>query len=237
MSENVDWEKLATALARMARDLLAQNSVQKTLDRIVAHAVELVEGCDCAGILVKRNGKWATPARTGSLADAAHRAQVELDEGPCLDASRDKEEVYRIADMSTTEHRWPRFAPRARELGIGSMMGFLLFTNGDSDLGALNLYSSRTNAFTSWSEHPGWVLASHAAVALSSARTDAHLTEALATRTDIGEALGIIMERHKVDEHAAFDLLKRLSQAKNIKVRDLARGINATGEIQYVDNT
>ena len=38
------WPELAVRLAEMARDLLAQPSVQDTLDRIVHHTVELVDG-------------------------------------------------------------------------------------------------------------------------------------------------------------------------------------------------
>ncbi|SFP37185.1 GAF domain-containing protein [Amycolatopsis arida] len=236
MSGSVDWEELATALARMARDLLAQDSVQKTLDRIVTHAVGLVEGCEFAGILVVRKKDWSTLAATDNVVHASDRAQVELHEGPCFDATVNRHELYRIGDMTSSEQRWPRYAPRAHALGIGSMMGFLLFTNGTDNLGALNMYSSRPNAFTDRSERPGWILAAHAAVALSSARTDANLHDALATRTDIGEALGIMMERYKIDEHAAFDLLRRISQHHNTKIRDLARGITTTGYIPHIDN-
>ncbi len=69
-------------------------------------------------------------------------------------------------------------------------MGFLLFTE-DEDLGALNLYSRRPGAFTEASELAGWLLASHAAVAFSSARTHAQMERAVATRHVIGEAMGI----------------------------------------------
>ena len=43
----------------------------------------------------------------------------------------------------------------ARELGVASMMGFLLFTDSADDLGALDLCSSRPGAFTDHSEHVG----------------------------------------------------------------------------------
>lgn len=36
------WETYATDLAHMARDLASQSSVQATLDKIVAYAVDLV---------------------------------------------------------------------------------------------------------------------------------------------------------------------------------------------------
>ncbi len=217
-SEVAEWKKLATGLADMARDLLAQESVQNTLDRIVGHAVDLVDGCDAAGILVLRGGKVQTMAATDNVARASDHKQAQLRSGPCFDAAYHKQQVYRLADLTTAEHRWPDYASWARELGVGSMMGFLLYTAGEDDLGALNLYSKRPDAFGDRSEQAGWILASHAAVALSSAHTTAQLHEAIGSRQDVGAAIGILMERYRLDERAAFDLLARLSQHHNIKL-------------------
>ncbi|SNR81189.1 ANTAR domain-containing protein [Haloechinothrix alba] len=218
------------ALANMARDLLAQDTVPETLERIVAHAVDLVDGCEGASILVTATTGARTLAATDDNARASDRVQGELGEGPCFDAARHGREVYRITDMTATVDRWPSYAPKARDLGIGSALGFLLFTEAEN-LGALNLYSGKPGAFDDRSEQIGWLLASHAAVAFANARTDAQLHEALATRTDIGEALGIIMERYVLAEHDAFAVLTKASQDHNIKVRDLARTITETGEV------
>ncbi|MEU6132861.1 GAF and ANTAR domain-containing protein [Saccharopolyspora sp. NPDC047091] len=226
-------EELAVALATMSRDLLAQDGVQPTLDRICRHAVALVDGCEHAGIMTLHGGgerrRVETLAVTDDLVGNSDRFQVELGEGPCLDAAQHREQAYRIADMTGTT-RWPRYAAKARELGIGSMMGFLLFTDED-ELGALNLYSSRPGAFTDHSELIGWIMASHAAVAFSSARVDAQLHSAVATRQLIGEALGIVMERYKISADQAFDVLRTSSQHTNVKLRDVAERIATTGEI------
>lgn len=226
-------EKFATELAQMARDLLAQQSVQQTLDRIVEHAVQLVDGCESAGVLTVDAKQVRTLATTSDLVRTSDRIQGELGEGPCFDATRNAEDVYRIGDMTETVTRWPKYAPQARELGIGSMMGFMLYTE-DDNLGALDLYSSKPNAFTPRSEHVGWLLASHAAVAFSSARTHAQLTTAMQSRHDIGEAIGIVMERYRLDEDQAFAVLKKSSQDQNIKLRDIVHTVNETGEIPGV---
>ncbi|SFB48616.1 GAF domain-containing protein [Amycolatopsis marina] len=231
MAERQDWKELATSLAHMARDLQRRTTVQETLDRIAEFAVEVVDGCEAAGILVLRGGRVLTMARTDNVVQASDRIQGELREGPCFDAAYYKRESFRIGDMSTSVRRWPRYAPKARELGVGSMMGFLLFVEGDNELGALDLYSSRPGAFTEHSEHVGWLLASHSGVALSTARHEAQLREAIATRQDIGEALGILMERHMYTEQDAFTLLTKVSQDLNIKLRDIAHTIVTTGEI------
>jgi AmiR/NasT family two-component response regulator len=48
------------------------------------------------------------------------------------------------------------------------------------------------------------------------------LRSALGTRTVIGKAIGIIIEREGVNETEAFDILKVMSQHSNVKLRDVA---------------
>jgi transcriptional regulator with GAF, ATPase, and Fis domain len=230
VTEPADLGGVAAALATMARDLLAQPTIKDTLDRVVAHAVDLVDGCEAAGILVVRDGTVHTIAATHALARESDQIQGELGEGPCLNATLDEEQVFRITDMAAAVDRWPRYAPAANELGIGSALGFLLFTE-EENLGALNLYASRPRAFGERTEHIGWLLAAHASVAIASARTDAQLREAIGTRQDIGEAIGIIMERHRVTQEQAFDLLRTESQTRNVKLRELARRVTETGDL------
>ncbi|MGW0876352.1 GAF and ANTAR domain-containing protein [Streptomyces sp. NPDC002740] len=222
----MDWERFAQQLASMARDLLKQDSVGSTLDRIAASATELVEGCDAAGILTLRGTKVDTVAATDRLVVDSDRLQEQMGEGPCFDSARTAQgdRVFRIADFTLEQPRWPAYAPRAHALGVGSMMGFLLFTE-DEDLGALNLYSRRPGAFTEASETAGWLLASHAAVAFSSARAHAQMQQAVATRHVIGEAMGILMGGHRLTEDEAFDVLRRYSQEHNVKLREVARRV------------
>ncbi|MGW2516174.1 GAF and ANTAR domain-containing protein [Streptomyces sp. NPDC001617] len=228
----MDWERFAQQMASMARDLLAQDSVTATLERITASATELVDGCDAAGILMLRDSKVETLAPTHDLVTESDLLQQRLGEGPCFDAARGSlgGRVFRIADVTAEHQRWPSFAPQARGLGVGSMMGFLLFTD-DEEFGALNLYSRKSGTFTESSELAGWLLASHAAVALSGARTHAQLEQAIATRHVIGEAMGILMGTHHLTEEAAFNVLRRYSQANNIKLREVARRVCEEGNL------
>ncbi|MER8156247.1 GAF and ANTAR domain-containing protein [Streptomyces sp. NPDC094472] len=228
----MDWEAFAERMATMARDLLAQASVEATLERISESAVDLVDGCDAAGILMLHGKRVESLAPTDSLVVRSDRLQERLGEGPCFDAARrlGGERVFRIRDFTQPEERWPAFVSQARDLGIGSMMGFLLYTEQEN-LGALNLYSTRPAAFTKASETAGWLLASHAAVAFSSARTADQLQQAIETRHTIGEAMGILIERLKITEDDAFALMRRVSQERNVKLRDLARQICESGGI------
>lgn len=55
--------------------------------------------------------------------------------------------------------------------------------------------------------------------------------EALPTRQLVGQAVGLVIASQKVDSDAAFDMLVRISQNTNVKLRDLAeRLINRSSE-------
>ncbi|MFD6925615.1 GAF and ANTAR domain-containing protein [Streptomyces sp. NPDC059944] len=227
----MDWQRFAQQMASMAHDLLAQDSVAATLERITGSATELVDGCAAAGILLLSGTEVETLAPTERLVVHLDQLQHRLRQGPCFDAARHSvpERVFRIPDF-TTETRWPSFVSEAQKLGVGSMMGFLLFTE-DEDFGALNFYSGQPGAFTDISEASGVLLASHAAVALSGARTHAQMEQAVATRHQIGEAMGILMGTHHVTEEQAFNVLRRYSQDNNLKLREVARQVCEKGEL------
>ncbi|MFD9093110.1 ANTAR domain-containing protein [Streptomyces collinus] len=228
----MDWRTFAQQMATMARDLLAQDSVRATLERITSSAVELVQGCEAAGVLILRGKRVESLAPTHQLVVDSDSLQERLQEGPCFDAARTQEgeRVFRIADFEAPSPRWPAYVPQARKLGLGSMMGFLLFTE-DEDLGALNIYSHDAGAFSEISETAGWLLASHAAVAFSSARSHAQLEQAVSTRHTIGEAMGILMGSRRLTEDQAFDVLRRYSQEHNVKLREVARQICERGSL------
>jgi hypothetical protein len=122
---------------------------------------------------------------------------------------------YRIDDMST-DTRWPRFAAAAHAHGVRSMLGYRLFTSGRT-LGALDLYSSKLNAFNAESEVVGELFAAHAAIALIGSTQQAEWKTALNSRDTIGMAKGILMHRERLTEELAFTLLVSASQKANIK--------------------
>lgn len=125
-------DDLTVAFAHMARDLLAQESLQATLDRICEHAVALVDGCESAGIMVlHRKGRAETVAATDDLVRVSDQTQAELGEGPCLDATARSIQVYRIARHGRCGTAVATLRAPARALGVGSMMGLLLYTDED----------------------------------------------------------------------------------------------------------
>jgi GAF domain-containing protein len=220
---------LAAHLTRIARMLQKQGGEQETMDAIVHAAVGTIPGAEHAGIMtVLRRSEIRTVATTGDLPCEVDQAQLEAGQGPCLTALYD-ENIVSVPDVER-DGRWPLFTERAVKLEVASMLSFQLFVEND-DLGALNLYANGVNAFSDESEHVGSLFAGHAAIALSAAQERRHLGEAVQTRDLIGQAKGILMERHGLDADQAFAALTRVSQLTNTKLRDIAEQLTRTGKL------
>ena len=61
------------------------------------------------------------------------------------------------------------------------------------------------------------------------ATTNASLKQAIDSHRNIGQAVGILVERHRLQPAQAFDRLRQASQNRNMKVRELAARIVETG--------
>ncbi len=71
----MDWRLFARRMASMARDLLAEHTLDATLEQISRSAVELVDGCDASGILVLSEGRARSLAPTDELVTDSDRLQ------------------------------------------------------------------------------------------------------------------------------------------------------------------
>ncbi|MET1005459.1 MAG: GAF and ANTAR domain-containing protein [Propionibacteriaceae bacterium] len=219
--------------ASIARSLGEQGSELETVEKALAVAVEIIDGCQHAGLSMVQNGrKILTPAATSDVALRGDQLQYELNEGPCLDSIVTQETVS-CPDL-LQEQRWPVWGPRvAAELGVRSMLCFQLFTTARS-LGALNLYSESANAFDAEDLAVGLALAAHIAVALAASREIDSRDLAIVTRTVIGQAEGILMERYDLTADRAFSVLKRVSQETQAKLASVASELVRTRRIPQV---
>ncbi|QLQ36407.2 GAF and ANTAR domain-containing protein [Micromonospora robiginosa] len=224
-----ELDRLGLVLVDLARGLQSEKDERSTLDAVVRAAVDTIPGADYAAISeIRGRRRISTTATTHQVPCDVDEVQYDTDQGPCL-SSLYEETTVRVSDVGA-DPRWPAFSKGVAELGIGSMLSFQLYVS-DDNLGALNLYAERPDAFTDDSEQVGLLFAAHAAVAMSDARQITQLTQALSTRDVIGQAKGILMERHRVTGEQAFRLLVLSSQHTNTKLLDVARHLVESGEL------
>lgn len=217
-------------LAVAAREMQDDDSPKEAMQHAVTIATQIIPGCDAAGVcVVYRGDRIDTHATSTNDLRQIDELQHELDEGPCLDALRQDHTVV-SSDLSTDD-RWPLWGPQVVErLGLRSSVSYRLYSN-DKDLGALNLYAKEVSGFSVEDIHDGLALAAHVGVALAAAQEVEQLEKALGGRTVIGQATGILMERFDLDSDRAFSVLSRMSQQKNVKLREIAEQIVTTRDV------
>jgi GAF domain-containing protein len=215
-------------VAELASELVDTPSLEELLERALSLATDIVPGCEQAGISLLQDRVVDTPASFGELAAMCDRLQEQLGDGPCVTALLESD-IIRIDDIRD-DTRWPEFAAGAARAGVRSMLACRLATQRDK-LGALNLYSTSPGAFTAESEAMAVGYAAHVSLALSALDRESNLRRALESREVIGQAMGILMERHRITASQAFDVMVHASQRSNVKLRLIAEELVRTGSL------
>ncbi len=200
--------------------------VAGALRLVVALARATVGGADGVSVSLRRHGQLETVAASDHTILAMDASQYETGEGPCVDASVRGQKFH--AESLAGETRWPEFTPKARALGINSILSSPL-TAHDTPVGALNIYSLSPAAFSPKDEDLASVFANEASLILSDAgaqitdiNLDERLGEALRSRTTIALAQGMIMQRDDLSANDAYTTLRRFSVASGQLLRDHA---------------
>lgn len=223
----METDDRAHLLTRLALELQSAHDTEPTADAAIQQTLDLVPDAAWVSLTVtSARRRFVTLAATAEVARVADELQYTLREGPCLDAALDGD-WYRSGSVGDDD-RWPRWGPRAAEVGIASLLSVKLATE-DAALGALNMYSGTPGAFSDRDGVDFAVLyGAHAAVALAAAREISGLHNAIHSRHTIGLAQGILMERYGLGVDASFSLLRRCSTDLNLRVADVAADIVTT---------
>lgn len=209
-------------LAEMALELEQERSPEQMLDKVCQYARVVLDADDAGIMLTKSRRDVETPVATNPKVDEAHQLQAKFDEGACLDAIEGKA-TYLSGDLEIDE-RWPAWGPAAVQVGYHSVVGVRLASR-DRGYGSLNVYASRRDAFDQEQAEICEMLAAHASAAFAAADREKGLATALETRTIIGQAQGILMQKFDIEADAAFEFLKRISQHENRRLFDVAEAI------------
>lgn len=199
----------------------------------VARVAASVLGAETAcGLTFRYDDNMLTVASSDERAELLDETQYRSHEGPCLEAT----ETGRIVDVADTgsEWRWPAYMRTAVDAGVRCSLSLPL-TLGEETFGALNVYGfTREHQFSPRERHRLEIFAAQAAGTLRVATRQladttllGQMEQALASRTVIDQALGIIMGQQRCTASLAFDLLRAESQNTHRRVRDVAADLIA----------
>jgi GAF domain-containing protein len=219
----------ALDFAELAASLQSAPTPTETAEDIVRYVQGQLDA-DNAGIsIIRSRHGLETIAATDPLVEQLDRLQSELGEGPCYGDAGPGQTL--TASSLADDERWPAWAAKATGLGVASLLTTALTDVDGRRIGSISTWWTQHRSFTQDDIAFMAIFARHAALALSRSWNEAGLNTALDSRKLIGQAQGILMERHDLDETRAFEVLRRYSQDHNLKLRDVAEHLIATRQL------
>ncbi len=219
----------ATAAFELQQLLIETDHITEFLNELARYAASAVAPDLSCGITMDREGSPLTVASSDAYAVGLDEVQYGHHNGPCLTSMRTSVTVS-ISDLATDD-RWGAYRLDALAHGIASALSIPLI-GGPGVRGALNFYARQPAMFTTERQQRAEDLGEEVSRVLRLAvrLTDQvelthHLEAALASRTVIDQAIGIIMGQNRCTATDAFEILRRASHHRNIKLRSVAHEI------------
>jgi hypothetical protein len=213
------WSRLEPRLAAAA-------TVQDYLRAAVELTGELVGVDGSYSLSVLLYGSFFTAATSDREAWEADQVEYDTEAGPCVESLRNGVQTE-VTDLAVDD-RWPAWAAVSMMLGFKSAAGIPAEITPGHRI-ALNLYAPTAGAFSGEPMRRGELFLQELARTLPTAlrlyeqsRLAADLQEALASRSTIDQALGVLMAQNRCTRDAAFAILRRASQHRNLKLREVA---------------
>ncbi|MFI8832780.1 GAF and ANTAR domain-containing protein [Streptomyces afghaniensis] len=204
--------------------MVRSSGLDTLLRDLTDRAVQEVPGAAACSITVRRGGRLLTLAGSAGLPSGLDQRQYENGSGPCVEAAETGVEQY--APDLAEESRWPAYTRYALDTGVRSVLAVPLAVEGETGA-ALNYYGERPGVLGTGRDKAR-TFAARAGDAIDVAlriehrrQSAADVRTALLSRSVIDQAIGILMARERIDARDALERLRRASQHRNVKLRDL----------------
>lgn len=241
MSDQLPFDELTLALARIKGLLLTQEKVHRAVQLLAEGIRDSFPGSSGAGVsLLDGQGRRTSPGATHAVVLKADEVQYTLDQGPCLTAWATGRTVL-VRDVAA-DNRWPLWSRAVADLPVRSVISSPLLI-GTRCLGTVKIYSAAPGTYDAATAGPLEKFAAPAALLLDSIQTSDTprrfsdvLTTALGTRDTVTRAQGMLMERHRLTPGQALRKLLHLARTRHQPLAALCTGI-ITGVTNPGDRT
>jgi GAF domain-containing protein len=215
------------ALAELALITVDSHQPERSLRRVAELAKQTLGGVEDVSLTMIEDGRPQTVVFTGRLAVDLDERQYELGFGPCVDAARTGQTI--VVDHTSDDTPYREWARIARRAGVRQTVSVGLPLT-ERSIAGLNIYKTAEGPFPATFLEHAQIFARYAATTIinvtsyaKAADEAAGLRLAMQSRAVIEQAKGILIARNCCTPEEAFEMLVRLSQHRNIKLRDLAR--------------
>jgi len=216
----------------LVRSMAALSDPLEALGQVVDRTLAVVPHAESVLATLSPARQETMVVGSDEVATGMYAAQGDAAQGPTLDAMT--ELVIISGHDLATDPRWPTLAPRTVDLGVAAAVALPIIVD-DNSVGTLTILGRTPCSLSESTLHTAAPIAAIAGLVLARIDIAGSFAEAMSSRDVIGQAKGILMERHRIDAAAAFERLKEASQRSNRRLRDVADHLAATGEEPVLD--
>jgi GAF domain-containing protein len=232
VADMISVERLSFVFAEVADVLVSDFDLMDFLHELTSRAADVSGAASVGLLLADQHDFLHFMAASTETARLLELFQLQNEQGPCLDCFHAGRPVV-SSDLGSADDRWPMFAPRARELGFGSVHAFPMQVRGRV-IGALNVFGTEPLDFSPSEVRLVQSLADMATIAIfnepavvRAGSLTEQLQVALNSRVVIEQAKGAMAEVRGVDVDEAFLLMRAAARASGRHLGQVARAILA----------
>lgn len=221
----------ATALAAVISSLVRDYDTVGTLSQLCEDCADVMAAA--AGIMLADGGPLEMMAASSHRAADIDLYEIQAGEGPCIEAASTGKAVTASSGEEIIA-RWPTFGSRAVAAGFLAAVACPLYWHGNV-IGAINVFLPDARTVDGDGQRVVQAFADVATIAiihagLAPADNLTRITRrALAARTVIEQAKGVIAARTGLDMADAFDHLRALAHESGVLLETLAQDlVNST---------
>jgi transcriptional regulator with GAF, ATPase, and Fis domain len=217
------------AFVDAAAAMVQQDDVADTLTRLLADCAKFT-AADAIGLLVKHeDGSLEILSATSHQAAELELYQLQQNSGPCVDVAHDGSALSVAVDTEFIE-RWGQVGEAIIAAGFHAVHAVPLRWHGRL-IGAMNAFHAVPETADGEAQQLTQAFADIAAVViiqsaeLTPGQLDERIRTALAGRTVIEQAKGVLAQLSSVDMAGAYDLLVQRAAESGVSLTQAANGI------------
>jgi GAF domain-containing protein len=230
---------LVSTLVELADNLVDDYDVIELLTTLSDRCVQAVD-VDAAGVMLGgAGGELQFVASSSESMRILELFQIQTDEGPCVDCFHSGEPIIN-RELTDHDERWPRFSPRAMELGFRAVHSVPMRLRGRT-IGALNLFRTHQGLLDDEDVTVAQGFADVATIAIlqhqssmNASALNEQLNNALNSRITIEQAKGMVRQSTNCAMDDAFARLRAHARNHNLGLTVVAIAV-VGGELAPAD--
>ncbi len=225
-------EKEIETLTEISKSIVSGRYLEEILNIVVSLTAEMMDSKICSIMILEKNQQELKIIATQSLSeDYRHKSNIPVGQSISGKVVLEKRP---ITVLNVTKEENYMFKEIAKKEGLKSMLAVPMMLRGKV-LGVINIYTTEEHVFTESEIRILQSVANQAAIGIENVKLVEETSvakEALETRKLIDRAKGILMNKLKMTEDAAYKSIHKKSMDSRKSMKEVAEAIILAMEME-----